>query len=139
MSKLGNLFNVCGGDGKSCENGTNICSGLHRDDSELIFLIYPDQESLIVVVEDTTTLRPVSVQTAGLKESVSFLEQEVIIDQLFAISFRERIKGVEFAREFSVEFTTSFNNLCLNLVSLISGGSGSEREFSKISSNSNPR
>ena len=86
MSKLGDLLDVCGGYGESGENGTNISSRLHRDDSELIFLIYPDQESLVVVVEDSTTLRPVSVQTASLKESVSFLEQEVIIDQLFTVS-----------------------------------------------------
>ena len=86
MSELGDLLDVCGGYGESGENGTNISSRLHRDDSELIFLIYPDQESLVVVVEDSTTFRPVSVQTAGLKESVSLLEKEVIIDQLFTIS-----------------------------------------------------
>jgi len=44
---------------------------LHGDDSELILLVDPDQESLGVVVEDTSARWPVSVEVASLKESVT--------------------------------------------------------------------
>jgi len=67
---------------KSIEDGLDITSLLHRDDSQLILLVNPGQESLFVVVENTSRLRPVSVKTAFLQESVSSLEQEVVFDQL---------------------------------------------------------
>ena len=44
---------------------------LHGDDSELILLVNPDQEGLVVVVEDTSAGWPVSVEVACLEESVS--------------------------------------------------------------------
>ena len=44
---------------------------LHGDDSELILLVDPDQEGLVVVVEDTSAGWPVSVEVACLEESVS--------------------------------------------------------------------
>ena len=44
---------------------------LHGDDSELILLVNPDQESLGVVVEDSSSGRPVSVEVASSQESVS--------------------------------------------------------------------
>jgi hypothetical protein len=60
---------------------------LHGDDSELILFIDPDQESLFLVMEDTSASWPVSVETTGLQESVSLLEQEVIGDQLSLLFF----------------------------------------------------
>jgi len=74
-------------DGESTENSSNVSSLLHRDDSELILLVDPDQECLFLVVENTSASWPVSVETTGLQESISFLEEEVIGNQLSLLFF----------------------------------------------------
>lgn len=56
---------------ESVEDFDNAGILLHGDDSELILLVDPDQESLGVVVEDTSARWPVSVEVASLKESVT--------------------------------------------------------------------
>ena len=60
-----------GGSAKSIENLSDTGSLLHRDDSELILLINPDEESLGIIVEDASSGWPVSVETTGLEESVT--------------------------------------------------------------------
>ena len=67
----GDLLNGSGGTGESLEGGADVSSGLHGDDPELVLLVDPDKESLVGVVENTSARGPVSVETAGLKESVS--------------------------------------------------------------------
>ena len=66
--------------GKSLKDTLDISSLLHGDNSELILLIDPDQESLGVIVEDTTTAGPVSVEVASLEESVTLPK---IVSNLF--------------------------------------------------------
>jgi hypothetical protein len=56
---------------KSIEDSLNISTRLHRNDSELIFLVDPYKESLVVIVEDTSAFGPFTVKTASLQESVS--------------------------------------------------------------------
>jgi predicted RNA methylase len=46
----------------------------------LILLIDPDQESLGIIMENTSSLRPVSIKVACLKESISFFEKEMVIN-----------------------------------------------------------
>ena len=70
---------------ESVENLSNVASLLHGDNSKLILLVNPHQEGLVVVVEDTSVVWPVSVQVASLEESVTFFEQEVVVDQLFLV------------------------------------------------------
>jgi len=72
MSELADGLNVGGGAGETLENGVDIGTLLHGDDTELIFFIDPDEESLGVIVEDTTALGPVTVETAGFEETISF-------------------------------------------------------------------
>ncbi len=71
VGELGNLLDVSAGAGKSVEDGVEVSTGLHGDDTELIFLINPDEEGLGIVVEDTSALGPFTVETASLQESVS--------------------------------------------------------------------
>ena len=71
MRKLANGFNVLGGSAESFENSSNVRSRLHGDDSQLILLINPNKESLGVIVENTSSRWPVSVETARFKESIS--------------------------------------------------------------------
>ena len=74
MSESGHLLNFASSDSKSREDFTNVSSLLHGDDSELILFVDPNEESLLVVVEDASSLGPVSVEASCFEESVSFLE-----------------------------------------------------------------
>ena len=87
MSKLGVSFNLSSCNSESAEHSSDISSLLHRDDSELILFVDPNKESLFFVMENTSACWPVSIETTGLEESVSFLEEEVIGDQLSLLLF----------------------------------------------------
>merc|ERR1719210_976367 len=63
--------------GKSLKDTLDITTILHGDDSKLIFFIDPDEECLLVIVENTTTLRPVTLHSSNLEVSVSRHKQEV--------------------------------------------------------------
>ena len=56
---------------KAVEDLTDIGAVLHRDDSQLVLLVDPDQEGLGVVVENTSAVRPVAVEVAGFKEAIA--------------------------------------------------------------------
>jgi hypothetical protein len=49
----------------------DIGAGLHGDDTELILFVNPDEESLVLVMEDTTTVGPVTVEAASLEEAIT--------------------------------------------------------------------
>ena len=66
MGKLGNSLNVGGSAGESVEDIVEVSAWLHRDDSELVLLIDPDEEGLGVVVENASALGPLAVETASL-------------------------------------------------------------------------
>lgn len=83
LGELAVLLDGGGGSRESGENGLDISSVLHRDNSELILFIDPDQESLSIIVEDTTTVGPVSVEIASLEESVTF-PKEIVSNLFFA-------------------------------------------------------
>lgn len=61
---------------------SDVSSLLHGDDTEMVLFVAPDEESLLVVVEDSTSLWPVAASVGGLEESVSLLEEEVVLDEL---------------------------------------------------------
>jgi hypothetical protein len=63
MSEFGMCLDLCSSNGKSTENSSDISSLLHGDNSELILFVDPDKESLFLVVENTSTCWPVSVET----------------------------------------------------------------------------
>ena len=71
VSELADLLNLSGSSAKSVENFLDTSSLLHGDDSELIFFVDPDEESLFGVVENSSSGWPVSVEIASDKESVS--------------------------------------------------------------------
>ena len=60
----------------------------------MIFLVDPDEESLILVVEDTSTVGPVSIQTYSLEESVSLLEEEVIVNELLSLLLSQLVQRI---------------------------------------------
>jgi len=67
---------------KSVKHLHDITAFLHGDDPELVLLVVPGQEGLVLVVEDATSLGPVTLHAGHLKVGVSRHEEEVVIDQL---------------------------------------------------------
>ena len=47
----------------------------------MILFVNPDQEALVVVNKDTSTGWPISVLVACIEESISFLEDEMVLDK----------------------------------------------------------
>ena len=76
------LLDTLGSTSESLKDCADVSSLLHGDDSQLVLLVDPNEESLLLVVEDSTTLRPVSVQATGFEETITLLEEEVIRDEL---------------------------------------------------------
>jgi len=70
---------------------------LHGDNSKLIFFINPNQEVLLVVMEDTSAIWPVSVETASIEESITFLEEIVISNKLVLICLAHTLQWVVLA------------------------------------------
>ena len=58
---------------------------LHRDDSELILFVDPDEECEIIVQEDTPAFRPISIESNSFKESITLLEEEMIFNKSFSV------------------------------------------------------
>jgi len=104
MGEFGYFLDFGSSIGESGEYSENISSLLHRDNSQLILFINPNEESLLIVMEDTSSFRPVSIQTTCTEESISLFEEEVVIDQLGLIFFRHCLKGVVLASKFTSEF-----------------------------------
>merc|ERR1712012_423143 len=68
--------------GQSAEHFPDISTLLHGDNTELVLLVDPDKEGLLGVVEDTTSLRPVTLHTGNSKVPVARDEEEVVVNEL---------------------------------------------------------
>ena len=136
VGELGNILNSSSGTGKSLKDFSDISSLLHGDDSELILFVDPDEESLLVVVEDASAFWPVSVKTAGIKEAVTLFEEEMVCDQLILLSLSHRSERVESSSELALECVASLNNLLLNFISLLSCDSRAKRIVCQVTANS---
>ena len=75
VGELDDLLDGGGTTREALEDLAEVGTLLHGDDAELVLLVDPDQEGLVSVVEDTTAVGPVTVQTAGLKEAVALSKQ----------------------------------------------------------------
>ena len=92
ICELGLGLDDVGGISESLENLLDIGTLLHGDDSELILLIDPDEESLVVIMEDSSSLWPFSLETSRLKIFVSSLEEEMISNELGLLSLGHGLK-----------------------------------------------
>jgi len=134
-------FNIGGlemsnGSAESIENLKDTGSILHGNDSELIFFIDPDEESLGVIMEDTSTGWPVSVKVASSQESVSLFEEEMISDELILVLLGHTIKRVECSLKVTFESFASSNNFGHDFISLLLSNTWTKRVVSQVSSNS---
>ena len=137
VCELQNGFDVSSGSAESVEDLLDASTWLHGDDSQLIFLVNPDQERLCIIVEDTSSWWPVSVEVACLQESVTLLEQEMVIDEFLWNFWAHTIKWVEGTLQVTFEWFASLNNFIHDFKSLFLGDSWSEWISSTVSSNSN--
>ena len=90
-------------------------------------------------MEDTTTLRPVSVEAASIEESVTFLEEEMICDQLLPLSFGQGVEGVVCSGELTSKAAASLHDLLLDDVPLLSGDGRTQWEVSQVAADSDTR
>merc|ERR1712133_231592 len=68
--------------GQTIKHGSDVSAILHRDDPQLILLIDPGEEGLVLVVEDSTTLWPVTLHTSDLEVWISGHEEEMVVHEL---------------------------------------------------------
>jgi len=87
-------------------------------------------------MENTSSSRPLSIETGSLKESVALFEKEMVINELLLISFGHGCKRVVSTLKFSFEFVQSGHNVIFYLISLTFRNSWSQREIGEVSSNS---
>jgi len=85
----------------------------------LIFFINPHKESLVVVVEDTTGLRPLSLKTTRFEVFITTLEQEVVSDKLLTLILSHLTKRVVLALKLTFKGAEGLSNLRLNFKTLL--------------------
>ena len=132
MGEFAHSFDVFCSSAESLEDGLDVSSWLHRDDSQLILLVDPDEEGLLVVVEDASAFWPVSVEVAGIEEAVTLIEQEMIVDKLLLLLRSHGSKGIEGTSKFSFKTVASLDNLLLDLISLFLRNSWTKRILSQV-------
>merc|ERR1719490_210391 len=109
--------------GKPGEDLLHISSLLHGDDAELILLVDPDEESLLLVVEDATTLRPVTLHTSNGQVPVSGDEEEMVVNELLADLLVHASQRVVVSGKVRGEVLDSVDHQLLNSNTLVLGDS----------------
>merc|ERR1711997_1102298 len=109
--------------GKSAEHFPYISTLLHGDDAELILLVDPDEEGLLCVVEDATTLRPVTLHASNGQVPVAGNEEEVIVNQLLANLLIHSSQGVVVSGKVRGEALDCVDHKLLNSDTLVLGDS----------------
>jgi len=121
--------------GEAGEDSLDVAALLHGDDTGLVLLIDPEKEGLGVIVEDSTTLGPVTLHTSDSQVTVSGNEEEVVIDQLLTDSLVHASKRIVLASEVTGQLGQSGGHHLLDVNSLLLGDSGGETESINITSN----
>jgi len=124
--------------GEPLEDTLDISTLLHGDDSELILLVDPDKECLLSVVEDTTTLGPVSLHTGNSQVPISGDKQEVVVDQLLAHLLVHASQGVVITGQVFGEVLDSVGHQLLNSNTLLLGDSRGQTEAIDGATDTNP-
>merc|ERR1711989_56990 len=88
---------------QSVKHLLDISTLLHGDDPELVLFVDPGQESLVLVVEDSTTLRPVPLHASNLEVRITRHKEEMIINQLLSDFLAHSSEGEVRSGEVSLE------------------------------------
>ena len=78
----------------------HVSALLHGDNARVVLLVDPNEEILVVVVVDSTRVRPVTCH-AGAREKRGdwFVKQEVIVDQLLLLSCGHAVQRIVAPRQ----------------------------------------
>ena len=139
VRELCDLFDGSSSPGESLEDRDDIVAGLHGDDAQLVLFVHPDEESLVVVQEDTTSARPVTVESGCVEESVTLFEQEVIIDELLLILAGHAFERVELAAQVTIECIAGLNYLVHDLQALLFRDAWTKRVALEVAADAYPR
>mmetsp|Transcript_3190 Transcript_3190/g.6179 ORF Transcript_3190/g.6179 Transcript_3190/m.6179 type:complete len:297 (-) Transcript_3190:11-901(-) len=137
-SKLDLALHLLDGVAQTRKDGLDTATLLHGDDAELILLIHPHKEGLVVVVEDTTAGRPVTVGTSSSKETVTFLEQKVVVNELLALLFRERLQGVVLPGKIAFESAEALGHTLLDFLPLGLADERGKRHVLDVATDTHP-
>ena len=72
-------------------------------------------------MEDASTVGPVSIESARLKESVAFLEEEVVVNELLSLILSQIVQRIVSALKIAFHMSQSFADLLLDFLSLVIG------------------
>jgi len=106
----------------------DISSHLHRDDAELVLLVDPGQEGLVLVVEYPPALWPISLHTGSNQVLVAGYEKEVVIYQLLSHLFIHPCQWKVSPSQVSLQISECFLHELLDLQSLDLSDSGGQAE-----------
>jgi len=120
------LLNFVDTVGETTEDSAQISSLLHRNNTQMILFVHPDEESLVIIVVNTTSSGPVAASIGSLKESVSLLEEEMIINELLLGFLGHAGKGVVSTLKFSSQALEGGRNLLFHLLVLSFSETGVE-------------
>jgi len=123
--------------GKTREDSLDISSLLHGDDSHLVLLVDPEKEGLGSVVEDSTSLWPVTLHTSNGKVTVSADKEEVIINELLTDSLIHTSERIVVTSEVIGELAKGAAHQLLNIDTLLLGDSGGKTESINAATNTN--
>jgi len=135
VSELADGLDMGGGAGKAIENGTDVSTLLHGDDTELILFVNPDEESLGIVMVNTTAFRPVTLETAGLEVLVATLEKEMVLNESVTLRISHGFKRVVGSLEFAGKVAKSLDDLAFEFLTVVTGDGGTKGVLSRVTSN----
>jgi len=124
--------------GKPVEDSTDITASLHRDDPQLILLIDPGQECLILVVEDSATFGPVPLHSSNNQVSVPRHEKEMIIHKLLPDFLAHASQGIVGSGQITGKVGKCLLHQVLHALSLLPGDSGGESKSVNASADPDP-
>merc|ERR1712012_1513450 len=124
--------------GKPLKDLLHIASLLHGDDAELVLFVHPDQESLVLVVEDTTTLGPVTLHTGNGKVPVARDEEEVVVNELLTDLLIHSGQRVVVTSKVRGEVLDGVDHQLLNSNALLLGDAGGKTKAIDGTANTDP-
>jgi len=144
---LEDILDGGGGINESLEDGVDVVTLLHGDDSGVILLVNPDKEVFGLVVENTTGVGPVATTSRGKEEgAIRLLEEVTSLSELFSVASGHTVglgsvrsgssEGVVISLEFTGEVHESSNDEFLNLASLFERVARGESDASEGSTGS---
>lgn len=97
---LNEYFNIFEAATEAIEYSAYVSSFFHRDNTRVIFLVYPYEEVFVIVVPDSTRVWPVACHTRAREQRGNwFVKQEVIVDQLLLLGRGHTVQRIVAARQ----------------------------------------